>query len=157
MGATAAWAISSRRATAWVLPLRRVAACADPPRMMAAMASPRRMAARLAPPPPPPRWLPFSPSSGSVGLPLSPEQQGGGGACGTVVAVPLSPFATRSSSLVPSDSHRIGAVSPPPGLIAHKRALRDEVRVKAAAGGVFPFLLVSGAWTARRTYGIGKP
>jgi hypothetical protein len=41
--------------------------------------------------------------------------------------------------LSPSESHCPRVASAPPGLVVHKRALREEVRVKAAARGVFPF------------------
>jgi hypothetical protein len=49
--------------------------------------------------------------------------------------LPFSPM-SRSTELHPSWP---GPASAPPGLATHKRALREEVHVKAAIGGVFPF------------------
>jgi hypothetical protein len=39
----------------------------------------------------------------------------------------------------PTEARQPGPASSPPGLAVHKCALREEVRVKVAAGGVFSF------------------
>jgi hypothetical protein len=89
-----------------------------------------------------PPLAPFSPSSGSAGVPLSPEQGGGAwGSSGTRHdgATWSMPGVSRGGSLLPSESRHPRAASSPPGLAVHKRALREKVRVKASTRGVFPF------------------
>jgi hypothetical protein len=72
-----------------------------------------------------------------VGVPLSPAA--GGGSCGSTEAS-RGGGAGRGSSRFPSESRHPGAASAPPGLASHKCALREEVGVNTAAGGVFPFI-----------------
>jgi hypothetical protein len=87
--------------------------------------------------PPPSDLLVFSTTPESVGVPLSPVASVA--SCGSAVAG-HSGGAGRSSACFPSESRHPGASSTPPGLTAHKHALRDEGRAKAATGGVFPFV-----------------
>jgi hypothetical protein len=86
---------------------------------------------------PPSDLLVFSTTPESVGVPLSPVASVA--SCGSAVAG-RSGGAGRSSACFPSESRHPGASSTPPGLAAHKHALRDEGRAKAATGGVFPFV-----------------
>jgi hypothetical protein len=96
-----------------------------------------RAGGRRAQLPPPLTGCPFPPCLDLWGVPLSPAA--GGGSCGSTEAS-RGGGAGRGSSRFPSESRHPGAASAPPGLASHKCALREEVGVMTAAGGVFPFI-----------------